>query len=173
MKRSYKGVARITKAHGNKGKVVTVPVGSLPFVLRPGMHVATVPPEARRSRYHVVESVETGPAGQLVCFDDVKDRSASEALVGTTVLALRSELPADIELHDAEGLVGRDVRDEAREVTGTIREVMVGPANDVWVLDVAGSEVLVPVIDEVVSQVPEAGPIPISIPDGLLPDESL
>jgi 16S rRNA processing protein RimM len=63
------------------------------------------------------------------------------------------------------------VLDEARGVSGTIREVMSGPANDVWVLDVDGNEVLVPVIDEVVARLPEEGPIPIAIPDGLLPDE--
>jgi 16S rRNA processing protein RimM len=166
---TYKGVARITKAHGNKGKVVAVPVGSLPFVLGVGMHVATVPPEARRSRYHVVTSVEDGPTGQLVGFDNVCDRDASEHLVGTTVLALRSELPDDIDLHDSERLVGREVTDEARGLTGTIREVMTGPANDVWALDVAGEEVLVPVIDDVVAAVPDEGPIPITIPDGLLP----
>jgi 16S rRNA processing protein RimM len=167
---TYKGVARITKAHGNKGKVVAVPVGSLPFVLDVGMHVATVPPEARRSRYHVVTSVENGPAGQLLGFDNVRDRDASEHLVGTTVLALRSELPDDIDLHDSEHLIGREVTDEARGLTGTIREVMAGPANDVWVLDVAGEEVLVPIIDEVVSSVPAEGPIPITIPEGLMPE---
>ena len=61
-----------------------------------------------------------------------------------------------------------------REIVGVgdgrrarIREVMSGPANDVWVLDVEGDEVLVPVVDEVVSAVPDEGPIPIRVPRGL------
>ena len=42
---------------------------------------------------------------------------------------------------------------------GTIAEVMRGPANDVWVVRDGGRELLLPVIDSVVSEVPEAGPI--------------
>ena len=40
---------------------------------------------------------------------------------------------------------------------------MVGPANDVWVIDVAGEgELLLPVIDQVVGEVPEKGAIPVN-----------
>ena len=43
-----------------------------------------------------------------------------------------------------------------------------GPANDVWVIDGPFGEVLVPVVDEVVVEVPDAGPIIVSVPSGLV-----
>ena len=44
---------------------------------------------------------------------------------------------------------------------------MRGPANDVWVVRGARGEILLPVIDDVVSAVPESGPIPVRVPAGL------
>ena len=71
-------------------------------------------------------------------------------------------------LHDAEALLDREVVDNSLGYLGTISEVMVGPANDVWVIGGPFGEVLVPVVDEVVVEVPDAGPIIVSVPAGLV-----
>lgn len=167
----YRAVARVAKAHGNKGKVVAVPAGGLPALLREGMHVALVPPRLRGPRRAEVLSAEGDDAGQLVSLAGVGDRAASEPLVGTTLLVPVDELPDDLALRDADALVGREVVDAARGLRATISEVMRGPANDVWVLaceEPAGAEVLVPVVDGVVSEVPDSGPVPVRVPDGLI-----
>ena len=165
---TYKAVARVVKAHGNKGKVVVAARDGLPFVLREGMRVACVPPEAKRDRFHVVESVEQGASGALVGLSGSRGRDDAEHLAGKVVLVRAADLPAGFELHDAPSLVGREVADASLGFSATRAEVMQGPANDVWVLDCDGREVLVPVIDEVVSEVPEKGPIPIRLPDGII-----
>jgi 16S rRNA processing protein RimM len=54
------------------------------------------------------------------------------------------------------------VEDPDLGLSGTITEVMRGVANDVWVIDVDGEELLLPVIDKVVSEVSESGPIPLN-----------
>ena len=82
-------------------------------------------------------------------------------------LAREADLPAGLELHDAPRLVGRAVRDERTGARGVIDEVMVGPANDVWVLRGELGELLLPVIPDVVDHVPCEGDIEIRIPAGL------
>ncbi|MDM8270938.1 ribosome maturation factor RimM [Thermophilibacter provencensis] len=147
---------------------MTVPVHGLPSVVRPGLEVALVPPALRGNRWHTITSVSSdNRAGSLVSLSGVSALGDAEGLVGSYLLARAEDLPADLPLHDRERLIGRVARDEETGRAGVIEEVMTGPANDVWVIRDAGSEVLVPVINEVVSAVPESGEIPIRIPRGL------
>lgn len=118
---------------------MTVPVHGLPSLMREGLKVAVVPPQLKGSRWHTVEeATDDGRAGQLVSFADVTTIDGAQGLVGRYVLASREDLPDDFELRNVELLVGRQVTDEGLGLSGTIAEVMVGPANDVWVIDVAG-----------------------------------
>ncbi|HJA28564.1 MAG TPA: 16S rRNA processing protein RimM [Candidatus Olsenella pullicola] len=168
MRSHYRIIARVEKTHGRRGEVVTVPVHGLPSLVRPGLEVALVPPALRGSRWRTVTSVSSdNRVGSLVSLSGVAALGEAEDLVGTYLLARVDDLPEDLPLHDRERLVGRVVRDVESGRAGTIEEVMTGPANDVWVIRDADSEVLVPVIDEVVSSVPESGEISISIPRGL------
>jgi len=147
---------------------VTVPVHGLPSVMRVGMCVAIVPPALKGNRWHMVTSVsEGGSSGQLVSLSGVDSIGDAEGIVGKSVLALVDQLPADIALHDAEALLGREAWDERLGRLGTITEIMTGPANDVWVISGPRGEVLVPVVPPVVTSVPEDGPITISVPAGM------
>ncbi len=164
----FRCIARVQKAHGRQGEVVTVPVRGLPPLVREGLEVAVVPPSLRGDRWHrVLACGNDDRSGSLVSLSGVEDLSAAEALVGKVLLARESELPEDLALHDARRLVGRDVRDALTGETAQICEVMTGPANDVWVLSGARGELLLPVIDEVVCDVPESGPIDVRVPAGL------
>lgn len=135
------------------------------------MRVALVPPALRGNRWHLVTSVSEGGTGQLVSLSGISSMGDAEAVVGTFVLALEDQLPPDIALHDAHDLLGREVLDQGRGNLGSIVEVMTGPANDVWVIDGAYGELLVPVIPTVVTDVPPEGPVVISAPEGLVPEE--
>ncbi len=160
MRESYRCIARVEKPHGKYGEVVTVPVHGLPAVLSEGMRVCIVPPRLKGDRWHEVESCyEDGRSGQLVAFSGVESIGDAEELRGRYILAAESELPEDIDLHDVDILMGRDVEDVNEGLLGQISEVMVTPANDVWVVDGEGGEVLLPVIEQVVRSVPEEGPI--------------
>ena len=168
MRDRYRCIARVEKTHGRRGEVVTVPVHGLPSLVREGLDVAVVPPELRGSRWHTVVSCSSdGRSGSLVALDGAGDLAAAERLVGRHLLARLSDLPEDLALHDAGRLVGREVVDERSGDTATIAEVMVGPANDVWVLRGSRGELLLPVIDDVVSEVPDNGPVVVRIPAGL------
>ena len=161
MRERYRVIARVEKTHGRRGEVVTVPVHGLPLLVHEGLRVAVVPPQLKGSRWHtVIGADEDGRAGQLVLLSGATEIGDAEKLVGRYLLARRSDLPDDLELRDAARLVGRQVTDERNGLLGTIEEVMVGPANDVWVIEFEGAgEVLLPVIGQVVSEVPEDGAI--------------
>ena len=48
-----------------------------------------------------------------------------------------------------------------------IEEILSGPANDVWVVRGERGELLLPVIEQVVSDVPDEGAIEVRVPAGL------
>ena len=146
--------------------------------MREGLRVAVVPPPLKEDRWHTVEAADEGTsAGQLVALSGVHDIAAAQELVGKRLLARVADLPADVALHDVDALIGRAVVDVEGGRAGTIEEIYVGPANDVWsieLLDAARGVVetyLIPVIPEVVDDVPQEGAILIRIPNGLEPDE--
>ena len=171
MRERYRTIARVAKAHGRRGEVVTVSVHGLPSLVREGLEVAVVPPELAGSRWHVVTSCGTDDrGGQLVALSGVGDIASAETLVGKFLLARRDDLPADLELHDPRALIGREVVDGRLGELGAIAEVMRGPANDVWVVRGPAGETLLPVVDEVVGEVPDQGPIVVRVPAGLEPD---
>lgn len=168
MREKYRCIARVEKTHGRKGEVVTVPVHGLPSLVREGLRVAVVPPELSGPRWRTVLALSHDDrAGDLVAISGCGTLTEAEALVGRYLLASVKDLPADLALHDAGRLVGRLVSDERGEVLGTIVEVMSGPANDVWVVSGQLGEILLPVIDAVVREVPDMGPIPVRVPAGL------
>ena len=172
MRERFRAIARVEKTHGRRGEVVTVAVHGLPSLVREGLEVAVVPPELAESRWRVVTSCSADDrAGCLVALSGVRDLAAAEALVGRTLLAREADLPSDLALHDAGRLVGREVEavaaDGGEPVRGVIAEVMRGPANDVWVVRGEAGELLLPVIDEVVSEVPASGAVRVRVPAGL------
>ena len=64
--------------------------------------------------------------------------------------------------------------DETRGVVGEISELMLLPANDVWVVQSEKyGEFLVPVLEEVVLELPEdeSGQVVVRLPRGILPEE--
>lgn len=148
---------------------MTVPVHGLPPLLREGLRVAAVPPLLKADRWHTVVSVsDDGGSGQLVALSGARDIAAADELVGKTLLANVADLPEDLALHDVDALLGREVVDERHGMLGTIEEILTGVANDVWVIEGPYGEVLVPVVDEVVSAVADAGPIQVRVPDGTI-----
>lgn len=168
MRETYRCIARVEKTHGRRGEVVTVPVHGLPSLVREGLRVAVVPPELQGPRWRAVTALSHDDrAGDLVAVSGCDTLTDAEALVGRYLLASVADLPDDLALHDAGRLVGRSVADAAGEELGTIVEVMSGPANDVWVVRGEGGELLLPVVDAVVREVPDAGAIPVRVPAGL------
>lgn len=171
----YINVARIARTHGRKGEVVVSALDGLPFCLSPGMRVCLTPPPLRGERFHTVERVGAGDM-PLVAFSGIDDLSGSEPLVGKLVLARREDVPDAVFERDVIDCVGRELVDERRGSIGTVVELLQLPANDVWRVEGPYGEVLVPVIDDVVVDLPEssddpAAPVLVRLLPGIVPDD--
>ena len=143
-------------------------VHGLPLLLREDMHVTLVPPELKGPRGHVVTSESAGGSAQLVSLSGVYDIYAASRLVGRWVLARQDELPGDFELHDPRSLVGREVEDAELGSLGSVCDLLVGPANDVWVVRGPYGEVLIPAVEPIVRSWNDEGPILVRVPEGIL-----
>lgn len=132
------------------------------------MDIALTPPALKRDRFSRVEAV--GDAGdclrvKLRGIDSLED---SEKIVGCYLLAREDDL--DLGAFDVayDDLIGRTVEDARYGELGNIAEVIETPANDVWSIEGPYGEVLVPVIDQVVPEIPDEGPIRIDVMDGII-----
>lgn len=132
------------------------------------MDIALTPPALKRDRFSRVEAV--GDAGDClrVKFRGIDSLEDSEKIVGCYLLAREDDL--DLGAFDVayDDLIGRTVEDARYGELGSIAEVIETPANDVWSIEGPYGEVLVPVIDQVVSEIPDEGPIRIAVMDGII-----
>ena len=148
---------------------MTVPVHSLPSLIAEGMTVIPVPPALKGPRKFSVISVESDDReGSLVTFEDVTIISDAEELVGKTLLVEEDCLPENFGLVNTSLLVGREVRDTEHGSLGEIAEVLVGPTQNVWVIEGSYGQIMMPAVDEFIHEAPDEGPITVSIPQGLL-----
>ena len=173
MSTDFRNIARVVRPHGTKGEVIVAELRGLPFYLHEGMEVALTPPALDRDRFCLVEEVKNCGGEMLVSFSCAHSLHDAESISGTTVLACTEDLDASRLDASVDELIGRAVVDARFGSLGVIGEVMLTPANDVWVVDGARyGEVLVPVIEQVVESVPAEGPIAVRLMDGLI-DPSL
>lgn len=141
----------------------------LPFLVREGMRVALTPPARSRDRFMTVEEVSGTGATRIVRLSGLTSMTDAEDAVGCYLLAREDDIALDPLVDSFEHLEGRLVVDERFGELGTIQDIMLNPANDVWVVDGgAYGEVLIPVIEQVVHAIPHDGPIPVHIMDGLI-----
>lgn len=147
---------------------MTVPVHSLPSLIAEGMTVVPVPPVLKGPRKFSVISVESDDReGSLVTFEDVTTISDAEELIGKTLLIEEDCLPENFGLVNTSLLVGREVRDTEHGSLGEITEVLVGPTQNVWVIEGSYGQIMMPAVDEFIHEAPVEGPITVSIPQGL------
>ena len=144
------------------------------------MRVALTPPALKRDRFCTVVSVTDTGDGDLVSFEGIDDLTAAEGITGCYVLANRDDFELDSLDAAYTDLMGREVADERfgsrpdllvvdGGMLGTIVEIMSTPANDVWVVEGDRyGEVLIPVIEQVVLDLPDTGTISVHVMDGLI-----
>ncbi|MFF4247838.1 ribosome maturation factor RimM [Streptomyces sp. NPDC001822] len=166
-------VARIGRAHGIKGEVtVEVRTDEPELRLGPGAVLATEPA-------HVGPlAIETGRvhSGRLLLrFEGVRDRTAAEALRNTLLIAEvdPAELPEDPEEFYDHQLMDLDVVLADGTEIGRITEITHLPSQDLFIVERPdGSEVMIPFVEEIVTEIDlEEQRAVITPPPGLI-DES-
>ncbi|TMD39991.1 MAG: 16S rRNA processing protein RimM [Chloroflexi bacterium] len=155
-------IGRITKAHGVGGAMRVELLTDFPDRFAAGNSV-----EVDGRRLTVTRSQEQD-GSLLVNFNEIKDRTAAEALTGlycTVPLAAARSLPVDHYYHFQ--LVGLSVFDARRQRSlGRVEEVLSYAANDVLRVADGQREVLVPMLKSVVRGIePDKGIIMVDLPD--------
>jgi len=143
----------VLKAHGLAGEVVVDLWSPITERLAPGSVLETDGGRlvVQRSRPH--------QGRHLVFFEGVTDRHGAEALRGTALRAVATEVDGVIFVHE---LLGAEVVDTAGAVLGVVEAVEANPASDLLVLD--GGR-LVPL--RFVVEHTSGARIIVDIPDGL------
>ncbi|MFJ4922646.1 ribosome maturation factor RimM [Streptomyces sp. NPDC088725] len=165
-------VARIGRAHGIKGEVtVEVRTDEPEQRLGPGAVLATEPASAGPL------TIETGRvhSGKLLLrFAGVSDRSGAEALRNTLLIAEvdPEQLPEDPEEFYDHQLMDLDVVLADGTEIGRITEITHLPSQDLFIVERPdGSEVMIPFVEEIVTEIDlEEQKAVVNPPPGLLDD---
>lgn len=147
----FTAVARVVKTRGLDGEVlVHTLIESDPSAALRGIPLWPVPPRRVPRPLHALE-VKHGrsEADAVVSFSEICDAASARRLVGTLLLAETALLP-EPPINRSATVLGVAVADESRGSLGTVADVIVTGANDVWVVRGPFGEVLVPVIPDVV-----------------------
>ncbi|MFJ1900774.1 ribosome maturation factor RimM [Streptomyces sp. NPDC088115] len=147
-------VARIGRAHGIKGEVtVEVRTDEPELRLGPGAVLATEPASTGPL------TIETGRvhSGRLLLrFEGVRDRTAAEALRNTLLISEvdPDELPEDPEEFYDHQLMDLDVVLADGTEIGRITEITHLPSQDLFIVERPdGTEVMIPFVEEIVSEI--------------------
>ncbi|WP_328395950.1 ribosome maturation factor RimM [Streptomyces sp. NBC_00390] len=147
-------VARIGRAHGIKGEVIVeVRTDEPELRLGPGAVLATDPAGAGPL------TIETGRvhSGRLLLrFEGVRDRNAAEALRNTLLIAEvdPEELPAEPDEYYDHQLMDLDVVLADGTEIGRITEISHLPSQDLFIVERPdGSEVMIPFVEEIVTEI--------------------
>lgn len=167
-------VARIGRAHGIKGEVtVEVRTDEPESRLAPGAVLATDPASTGPL------TIATGRvhSGRLLLrFEGVNDRTGAEALRNTLLIADvdPEEMPEDEDEFYDHQLIDLDVVTEDGTEVGRITEISHLPSQDLFIVERPdGSEVLIPFVEEIVSEIDlDEQRAVITPPPGLIDDRA-
>ncbi|MFE7567995.1 ribosome maturation factor RimM [Streptomyces sp. NPDC057539] len=167
-------VGRVGRAHGIKGEVtVEVRTDEPELRLGPGAVLATEPAQAGPLR------IETGRvhSGRLLLrFEGVRDRTGAEALRNVLLIAEvdPEELPEDPEEFYDHQLMDLDVVLADGTEVGRITEISHLPSQDLFIVERPdGSEVMIPFVEEIVTEIDlEEQRAVIDPPPGLIDDRA-
>ncbi|WP_236246799.1 ribosome maturation factor RimM [Streptomyces sp. CC210A] len=167
-------VARIGRAHGIKGEVtVEVRTDEPELRLAPGAVLATDPAAAGPL---TIAAGRVHSGRLLLRFEGVRDRNAAEALRNTLLIADvdPDERPEEPDEYYDHQLIDLDVVLADGTEVGRITEISHLPSQDLFIVERPdGSEVMIPFVEEIVTEVDLATQrAVVSPPPGLIDDRA-
>nr|WP_202538907.1 ribosome maturation factor RimM [Streptomyces sp. SID8379] len=167
-------VGRIGRAHGIKGEVtIEVRTDEPELRLGPGAVLATDPAATGPL---TIESGRVHSGRLLLRFEGVRDRTAAEALRNTLLISEvdPEELPEDEDEFYDHQLMDLDVVTADGVEVGRITEISHLPSQDLFIVERPdGSEVMIPFVEEIVSEIDlEEQKAIITPPPGLIDDRA-
>jgi len=170
--RELLAVGRIEKAFGIKGEVIVDPMTDSPdrFRTLKRIYIGAVDADVRES---AIERSSAEPRGVRVKLKGIETRTQAEHIVGFLLFideTNRIRLPKG--RYFVHQLIGFTVVDQSGRVVGTLKEVMKLPAQDVYVIDRKGREIMLPAVKEFVTDIDVgAGTMTVKLIEGMLEEE--
>ncbi len=141
-------VGRVVKAFGISGELIVQPMTDNPDRFK-RLKSVFIGRDSSTTHAATMERVSVEQRGIRVKLRGVDDRNGAEALTGALIFVddeHRVRIPRGrYFIHD---IIGMTVVDEEGAVRGTVRDVMRMPANDIYVIDRNGTEMLLPAVKE-------------------------
>lgn len=153
MSRGLVAIGTVVKAFGIRGELVVSPMTDdvRRFKKLKRVFVGTSPANATET---CVTGVVLGHRGVRVRLAAIGDRTEAEKLAGTLLFVDETEAVrpkrGSFFIHD---IIGLRVFDEGGESLGVVKDVLKLPANDVYVIESKGSEILLPAVKEFIRDV--------------------
>lgn len=146
-------VGRIVRPHGVDGLALIQSFTDTPDRFKPGSRLGLGDPNAD-IRPITISEVRASGDRLLVRFKELPRREEVESARGELLSIPTSEAAALPEgVFYPYQLEGLSVVDQSGRSLGTLARVLSAPANDVWVVDAQGREVLVPAVTDFVMRV--------------------
>jgi len=146
-------IASVVKAHGIKGEIIFSFLTDFPERFLK-MRTVLLGKNIGATKMFAVERVDVQPRGARMKLKEINDRDTAESLVGSYIFVKKTErvrLPPDTFFTD--DVIGCTVQDEDKNVVGVVKEVMKLPAQDVYVVESDGKEMMIPAVKEFILSV--------------------
>lgn len=179
MRPTYKNIARIVRAHGNKGEVVVEACQGFPFLIENTDTLWVVPPQLSRPRTLSVASIRgvedtqhtLEPARRIVSFHEASCISDAEALVGTYLLKDASKISSEDLAQNVNTFLSKPVCDTTYGDIGCVVEVLRSSFQDTLVVEGKMGEIMIPVHEEFLDMdTIFSAQLIVHIPSSLLPE---
>jgi len=160
-------IGKFRKPHGIRGEIRMTVLTDSPEIIKPGVMIFA----GDRYQPFTVESIRWHGGDLLVSLEELPDRTAVEVFRNIMVYMKGEDTPelseGEFYLHQ---LVGMEVVTDQDQKLGTIKEIILTGANDVYLVDTStGKDILLPAIDEVVLEInQDEGFVLVHIISGLL-----
>lgn len=146
-------VGRIAKSVGIKGELKVVPLTDDPGRFARLTTVWIGRDEAGSERC-TINAVRISDGGIFLKVNELSSRTDAESKRNNLIFVLEQDASGPPEgsyyIHD---IIGMEVSTDRGEVLGKVREVLLLPANDVWVVQHGKKELLIPATREIIASV--------------------
>ncbi|HDD62235.1 MAG TPA: 16S rRNA processing protein RimM [Chloroflexi bacterium] len=160
-------IGKFRRPHGIRGEVRMTVLTDFPELISPGQVIYA----GERYSAYTVREIRWHGGDMLVSLKELPDRTAVEIFRNVMVYMKSEDMPelpeGDYFIHQ---LVGMEVITDQGEKLGTLKEILITGANDVYLVESPeGKELLIPAIEDVVLDInQDSGQILVHIISGLL-----
>jgi 16S rRNA processing protein RimM len=151
--RALLAIGKIVKARGIRGDVVVRPMTDRPARFKKLNRVFVGSTDATACEADVLQ-VAVEQRGIRLRLANATDRNSAEDLIGSLVFVEEGEairLPrGTFFVHD---VIGLNVLDDSGNAVGIVKDVIKYPANEIYVVDRNGKELLLPAVKEFIKKI--------------------